>query len=351
MAALLSEDTLHAAEQHLNALRAHSSRLEARLASHKSKTAWGEPLTGTAAAEPKTAGVAPPAAASYADMRRSVERHEFAVGASSRFDPDFRDALMQEDAAVAADLRRMRKEAEADAVRRHKAEVEEAERLEALQRAKQELMSAARERDALRAAQYGVAFPVVGSRTQARAQARALEVQRRREQPPSSPPPPPQHHQQQVEQTTTANTAASCVDGVPLTELAEESRGSLRRARELLDAERCAAQQHGRGESGRPVPHGVARPLSAGAPATRSRQQRPLQPPPPPPQQQQPLPPPPQQRQPPQQQQQQRQPPQQQQQQQQQRARQHRSAPPPPPRPHRRRNHRRHSRHRHRRRR
>ena len=72
-------------------------------------------------------------------MRRSVERLEFAVGRSSRFDPGFREAIAQEDAAIAADLRRMRQEAEAEAARKQRAEAEEAQRVEALNRTKEDL--------------------------------------------------------------------------------------------------------------------------------------------------------------------------------------------------------------------
>ena len=218
----LSAASLASAQQQLAELRAQGDALQARLASGGVRTAWEHPAPSSQPGSPQRA----------AASRRSVERDGFAVGDSRRFDPSFRRAIASEDARVAADLERMRREAEEahDAEARRAAE--ERQRADALEAARQELLEAARERDALK--DLGLALPTSRAPDTQPGGGGGSDVDARRS--------PGVGHGGSFGSLFGGlmDEDLAAEEELPLSALAEQTRSSLRRARETLDAQRHA---------------------------------------------------------------------------------------------------------------
>ena len=203
----ISDETIRRAQHELATLRAHGDRLAQQLAvGGRTSAAWAEPSEG-AVVSPKRA------------TRRSVERLDgFSVGATR--DPEFKRAIAAEDERIAADLQRMRDEAEAAVARQQEEAAEEARRQAELNKTRQDLHEAARLRDELRA-QHAVA------------PRRVPRVNR---------PIPGIVYADDIEWDD-GDVMMAEDDELPLTALAEQARAQLRQAREHLDAQRQSSTQ------------------------------------------------------------------------------------------------------------
>jgi hypothetical protein len=236
---ILSEESLAQAQLHLEQLRAHGDLLQSKLSAKPPppvvRSAWTvpPPQPCEAPASPSVGRHCAHAACSPSDARRSVARNsEFAVGNSGHFDAgSFRAAIAAEDAAVTEDLRRMRLEAEHEAARREAEQAHERQRADVLSRARSDLAEAARERDVLKR------LSLLGGSGSSSGPADAVRAAR-----PRSAGAPPLDLEPE--------------EDLPLSALADQTRTSLRRAREQLDAQRHSA---------RPLSAATAtRPASAG---------------------------------------------------------------------------------------
>lgn len=140
-----------------------------------------------------------------AELRMQPSRHTRCEGVSagSATDADFLLALAAEDEQIAADLARMRREAEEEAERQAEEEACAEERLKALEKTRQDMLETARMRDTLCAA--SISDALIG---------------------------------------TWAEPATDEAAGArPLTSVAEQARVRLRRTRERFDQQRASGVQ------------------------------------------------------------------------------------------------------------